>query len=42
MEKPTLEVVLRALEALYRGEDTHEKEKASLWLMQLQASVGDF
>ena len=39
MEKPALELVLQALDALYRKEDPTEKEKASQWLMQLQASV---
>ena len=39
MEKPALELVLQALDALYRNEDPAGKEKASQWLMQLQASV---
>ena len=34
-----MELVLQALDALYRKEDPTEKEKASQWLMQLQASV---
>lgn len=39
MEKPSLELVLQALDTLYRKDDPSEKEKASQWLMQLQASV---
>ena len=39
MEKPALELVLQVLDALYRNEDASEKEKASAWLMKLQASV---
>lgn len=39
MEKPALELVLQVLDALYRNEDASEKEKASSWLMKLQASV---
>lgn len=39
MEKPSLEVVLQALDALYRSENISEKEKASLWLIQLHSSV---
>lgn len=39
MEKPALELVLQVLDALYRNEDVSEKEKASAWLMKLQASV---
>lgn len=40
MEQPPLELVLQALDALYRNEDPAGKEKASQWLMQFQASVG--
>lgn len=39
MERPELEAVLRTLDSLYTGEDVEQKEKASLWLMQLQSSV---
>ena len=39
MEKPSLELVLQALDTLYRKDDPSGKEKASQWLMQLQASV---
>lgn len=39
MEEPSLEVVLKALDALFRKEDTQDKEQASLWLTQLQSSV---
>ena len=39
MEKPALELVLRALDALYHCDDALEKERASQWLTQLQASV---
>ena len=39
MEEPSLEVVLKALDALFRKDDTQEKEQASLWLTQLQGSV---
>ena len=39
MERPAIELVLHALDALYRNDDVAEKEKASQWLMQLQASV---
>ena len=39
MEKPVLELVLQVLDALYRNEGASEKEKASAWLMKLQASV---
>ena len=39
MEEPSLEVVLKALDALFRKEDAQEKEQASLWLTQLQGSV---
>lgn len=39
MERPAIELVLQALDALYRNDDLVEKEKASQWLMQLQASV---
>ena len=39
MERPAIELVLQALDALYRNDDVSEKEKASQWLMQLQASV---
>ena len=39
MEEPSLEVVLKALDALFRKDDTQEKEQASLWLTQLQSSV---
>ena len=43
MEKPTLDVVLQALDTLYGGEDIHpaEKQKASSWLVQLTASVSE-
>ena len=40
MEEPSLEVVLKALDALFRKDDAQEKEQASLWLTQLQGSVG--
>ena len=39
MEEPSLEVVLKALDALFRKDDAQEKEQASLWLTQLQGSV---
>ncbi|KAL5518065.1 hypothetical protein EMCRGX_G003737 [Ephydatia muelleri] len=39
MEKPVLELVLQVLDALYRNEGASEKEKASAWLLKLQASV---
>lgn len=39
MEKPSLEVVLQTLDALYRTENAGDKEKASLWLMKLHSSV---
>ena len=39
MEEPSLEVVLKALDALFRKEDAQEKEQASRWLTQLQGSV---
>ena len=40
MEEPSLEVVLKALDALFRKDDNQDKEQASLWLTQLQGSVG--
>ena len=40
MEEPSLDVVLKALDALFRKDDTQEKEQASRWLTQLQGSVG--
>ena len=36
---PSLETVLVALNALYRNPDTTGKEKASVWLGELQKSV---
>ena len=39
MEKPCRVDVLQALDNLYHAEDPANKEKASLWLMQLHSSV---
>ena len=39
MEKPSIDVVLKALAALYNGTNPKETEEASKWLMQLQRSV---
>jgi len=39
MEKPALELVLQALDTFNCHQDPSEQEKASKWLMQLQASV---
>jgi len=39
MDKPSIDVVLKALAALYSGTDPRETEEASKWLMQLQRSV---
>lgn len=39
MEEPSLEMVLKSLDSLFRKDDTQEKEQASLWLTQLQSSV---
>ena len=36
---PPLETVFQALAALYRNPDTAGKEKASVWLGELQRSV---
>jgi len=36
---PPLETVLQALQALYHGDNVGGKEKASLWLGELQKSV---
>lgn len=36
---PPLETVYQAVFALYRNPDTSEKEKASMWLNDLQRSV---
>lgn len=37
--QPTLETVVQALNALYHNPDATGKEKASLWLGELQKSV---
>ena len=39
---PSLEVVTQALQVLYHGENSDGKEKASLWLGELQKSVNLF
>jgi len=39
MDKPSIDVVLKALGQLYNGTDPKETEEASKWLMQLQRSV---
>lgn len=39
MEKPTLEEVVLAIDALYRSQDKQEKEKASIWLTYLISTV---
>jgi len=36
---PSLETVLQALHTLYHGDDGGGKEKASVWLGELQKSV---
>ena len=36
---PTLETVVQALDALYHNPDIGGKEKASIWLGELQRSV---
>lgn len=40
--QPTLETVVQALNALYQNPDPVGKEKASLWLGELQKSVSNF
>jgi len=37
---PSIDTVLQALDALYRQSDTEGKQKASLWLTELQSGVG--
>lgn len=39
MEKPSIEEVLRVLDALYRGENPSDKDAASAWLIKLHSSV---
>lgn len=38
-EKPSTEVVLAAIYALYNNPEKSEKERASQWLLELQKSV---
>ncbi len=38
MERPSLEMVLQAVDAMYRGEKP-DSEKASQWLTELHSSV---
>ena len=40
--QPPLETVVQALNALYQNPDASGKEKASLWLGELQKSVSTF
>lgn len=40
MEKPSIEQVLQAVEALYSNQNAEGKEAASKWLEDLQNSVG--
>ncbi len=40
MEKPGIEQVLHAIDALYSTQNTDGKEAASKWLEDLQNSVG--
>lgn len=39
MEKPALQTVYQAVQALYHDPDPSGKERASLWLGELQRSV---
>ncbi len=41
MAVPTLEEVLQAIDSLYVSPDKEEKQKASLWLTDLVATVSD-
>ena len=36
---PSMEVVMQALNSLYRGNDSEAREAASKWLMEMQKSV---
>ena len=39
MDKPSIEQVFQAIDALYTGQDATGKETASKWLEELQNSV---
>lgn len=42
MDSPSLETVYQAIGALYDNPNANEKEKASLWLADMQKSVSLF